>query len=124
MLDTHRPSALELDLKRIIRAHPEAAVRHESPSGPFVRAVLWGAGEGGQIIGQALWDTDTNRWVVRAFDTTIGDSSLVVTNPATKEQIHDAITDVIEQIQNPGLFALDTVAPELAGVVRSLRGEA
>lgn len=26
MFDNHRPSALELDLKRIVRAHPEATL--------------------------------------------------------------------------------------------------
>lgn len=124
MLDTPRPSALELDLKRIIRAHPDATLHPNGPSGPYVRAVLWTAGDENQILGQALWSTNHDCWVVRAYDTEIGDSSLVVKNPATMSEIHDAITDVLDQIQNPALAVLETVAPELADVVRSLRGEA
>lgn len=124
MLDTPRPSALELDLKRIVRAHPEAVTHPCSPSGPYVRAVLWTAGDENQILGQALWSTNHDCWVVRAYDTEVGDSSLVVKNPATMSEISDAITDVLDQIQNPALAVLDTVAPELAAVVRSLRGEA
>lgn len=104
MLDTPRPSALELDLKRIARSHPDITVHPNSPSGPYVRAVLWTAGDNEQILGQALWSTNHNQWVVRAYDTEVGDTSLVVKNPA--------------------LAVLDTVAPELADVVRSLRGEA
>lgn len=122
MTDTHRPSALELDLKQIVRAHPEAAVHPYSPSGPYSRTVLWTAPEA--IKGQAFWDTDHNQWVVRAYDTEVGDSSLVVVNPASKERISGAITEVIESVRNPGLSALNSVAPELADVVRSLRGGA
>lgn len=98
-----RPSALELDLKRIIRAHPEATLHPNGPSGPYVRAVLWTAGDENQILGQALWSTDHNCWVVRAYDTEIGDETLVVKNPASMSEIHDAITDVLDQVQTPAL---------------------
>lgn len=116
-----RPSALELDLKRIIRAHPEATLHPNGPSGPYVRAVLWTAGYENQILGQALWSTDHNCWVVRAYDTEIGDETLVVKNPATMSEISSAITEVLEQIQHPTLAALSTISPALAEAVRSLR---
>ncbi|MFE9247088.1 hypothetical protein [Nocardiopsis sp. NPDC006938] len=122
MLDTHRPSALELDLKRIVHSHPESEVRYESPSGPFVRAVLWGAGDDGEIVGQTYWCTDSSRWVTRAFDTTIGEASIVMEHPATREDLSESITRVIARLQNPRLFALENVAPDLADVVRSLGG--
>lgn len=94
-----RPSALELDLKRIIRAHPEATLHPNGPSGPYVRAVLWTAGDENQILGQALWSSDHNCWVVRAYDTEIGDETLVVKNPATMSEISDAITHVIDSVR-------------------------
>ncbi|XKK37255.1 hypothetical protein HFP72_20500 [Nocardiopsis sp. ARC36] len=122
MHDTHRPSALEIDLKRIVRAHPTALIHPNSPSGPYVRAALWTAGDHDQILGQALWSTEHNRWVVRAFDTEAGGSSLVVVNPATKGDISNAITEVIDRVRNPALAALDSVAPDLANLLRSLRG--
>ena len=121
MYDTHRPSALEIDLKRIVRSHPRALIHPNSPSGPYVRAAMWTAGERERILGQALWSTEHNCWVVRAFDTTVGESSLVVLNPATKDDIHDAITEVIDRVSDPALAALASVAPDLADVVRSLR---
>ncbi len=114
-------SKLENDLKAIIRTHPGTDVHPHSPSGPYVRAVLWTAVTNDRILGQVFWDTSHDRWVVRAVDTTVGDASLVVFNPAARNEIPDAITEVIERVQDP-LQALSALAPSLTDVIRSLRG--
>lgn len=116
----HRPSALELRLKRMIRDHPEAAVHPHSPSGPPIRTVMWTALADDQILGQAFWDTGAHRWVVRAADLRIGESSLVVEHPANFDHLASAITDVIDHHRRT-LFILDTIGPELADLARSLR---
>ena len=116
-------SKLEKQLKAIVQAHPEAVIHPHSPSGPYVRAVMWTAADE-KILGQAFWDTEHDRWVVRAFDFEVGDASLVVEHPASMGEIGATITEVIERVQDPALGALAAVSPALANVVRSLRGEA
>lgn len=114
-------SKLERELKAIVRDQTKADVRFNSPSGPFVRAVLWRAGEREQILGQAFWDTTHDRWVVRAVDLEAGDHTLVIEHPGCMNDLAESIDRVIDRVQNPALAALDTVAPELADIVRSLR---
>lgn len=113
-------SKLEKQLKAIVQAHPEATVHPNSPSGPYVRAVLWTAADE-EILGQAFWDTTADRWVVRAAEEAAQDPVVMVEHPASMGEISAAITRVIERIKNPELAALSSFAPELAAVVRSLR---
>lgn len=90
-------SQLEMQLKRIVQDHPEAVVHAHSPSGPYVRAVLWEAD--GHLLGQAFWEPDGQRWVVRCFDQKVGPDSLVVQNPASMRAISGAITEVIARVR-------------------------
>ncbi|GHD23378.1 hypothetical protein GCM10007147_18530 [Nocardiopsis kunsanensis] len=123
MTRDHRPSALELQLKAIVHRHPDAVVHPHSPSGPPIRTVMWNAFIDGQIddqiLGQAFWCTDTNRWVVRAADLTVGESSVVTEHPHDFDHLASAITRVIDAVRNPD--PLDVLPPDLAGVLRSLR---
>lgn len=123
MTHDHRPSALELQLKAVVHRHPDAVVHPYSPSGPPIRTVMWNAFIDGQIddqiLGQAFWCTDTNRWVVHAKDLRIGDSSLVVEHPDDMAGLAPAISRVIDAVRNPD--PLDVLPPDLADVLRSLR---
>jgi hypothetical protein len=116
-------SKLEQQLKRIIRCHPEANLHPHSPTGPYVRAVMWQADP--RILGQAFWEPETDRWVVRAFDLTVGESSLVVEHPQGMHGLGPSISRVIGLVRSSARDrALHAVAPELASLVRSLRGRA
>ena len=122
----HRPSALELDLKRIVRNHPETVIHPHSPSGPYVRAVMWNAFTDGQIddrtLGQAFWCTDTNRWVVRAADLAAGEESVVVEHPADRSGIAPAMSRVIARVRTAAHDrSLTGLPPTLATVIRDLR---
>lgn len=119
MARDHRPSALELQLKAVVHRHPDAVVHPHSPSGPPIRTVMWTAIDDENILGQAFWCTDTNRWVVRAFDLTLGESSLVVEHPDDMAGLAPAISRVIDAVRNPD--PLDVLPPDLADVLRSLR---
>ncbi|MFE1081739.1 hypothetical protein ACFW31_24655 [Nocardiopsis alba] len=110
-------SKLEQQLKRIVHQHPETNLHPHSPSGPYVRAVMWTANDD-RILGQTFWDTETTRWVVRAFDVAYGEGSLVVEHPHGMTELSAAITRVIDRIRHP---ELDKVAPALAELLRSLR---
>lgn len=92
-------SALELRLKQIIADHPEAHIHPASPSGPYVRAVMWTA-HAGLLKGQVFWDTDTSRWVVRAMKVYDVLSAPTVIHPATEADIPDAITQVIAAVND------------------------
>ena len=93
-----RPSTLETQLKQIANAHPQVKVHPNSPSGPHVRAVLWTAHPG--LLGQALWEPDHQRWMVRAFVLALGqEESLVVEHPETADGISEAITRVIDRVR-------------------------
>ncbi|MFE0270451.1 hypothetical protein ACFWZ7_24860 [Nocardiopsis alba] len=87
-------SALEKRLKRIVDAHPRARVAPHSPSGPYVRAVLWQAPG---LLGQVVWEPDAGRWTVRARLLTEPDRQVAI-HPATEDEIPTAITTVINHI--------------------------
>lgn len=87
-------SELEIRLKQIITDHPETHIHPASPSGPYVRAVMWTA-HAGLIKGQVFWDTDTSRWVVRAVKVYDVLSEPSTVHPASTDAIPAAITDVI-----------------------------
>lgn len=90
------PSALETQLKQIVRDHPRTQVHPHSPSGPFVRAVMWSAAPG--LLGQAYQEADGKGWTVRAFQLDIGQDSLVVEHPASMDAIPAAITRVLDHL--------------------------
>src|SRR5690625_7858665 len=76
-------SKLEKKLKKIVRAHPDIVVHPYSPSGSFVRAVLF-CDQKELLRGQVVWDNETvpARWVVRAY-LEDPDGPLVVEQPAS-----------------------------------------
>lgn len=86
------PSALEQQLKQIVRDHPRVAIHPHSPTGPYVRAVMWTAQVG--IFGQAFQETD-GTWTVRAFVVFVGEDSLVVDHPADMASIPASIDTVL-----------------------------
>lgn len=88
-------SALEQQLKRIVRDHPAVRLHPHSPSGPYVRAVMWTAGPG--ILGQAFREKD-GTWVVRAAAPAAGEESTVVARPAGVDDVPAAITDVLVRL--------------------------
>lgn len=93
------PSALEIKLKQIIADHPDVSVHPHSPSGPYVRAVMWTA-RAGLLKGQCFWDPDTSRWVVRAMALYDVLSAPTVVHPATEADIPAAITQVIAAVND------------------------
>lgn len=93
---TTGPSVLEGQLKQIVHDHPRVRVHPASGTGPYVRAVMWQANP--RILGQAFWEPETGRWVVRAVDLTVGESSLVTEHPASMDAISDAITSVLARL--------------------------
>lgn len=89
------PSALEQQLKQIIAAHPRARIHPHSPTGPYVRAVMWTAQVG--ILGQAFQETD-GTWTVRALSVFVGEESLVVDHPADMASIPASIDTVLDTL--------------------------
>ncbi|MEU0242300.1 hypothetical protein ABZ234_31870 [Nocardiopsis sp. NPDC006198] len=93
------PSELEKQLKQIVEAHPRARLHPHSPSGPYVRAVMWSAEPG--LLGQAFRQDD-GTWAVRAFVLAQGQDSLAVEHPPTMDAIAEAITSVIAHLTPAG----------------------
>jgi len=95
-------SKLEKKLKKIVRAHPDIVVHPYSPSGSFVRAVLF-CDQKELLRGQVVWDNETvpARWVVRAY-LEDPDGPLVVEHPASEGEIPGAITRVVRRTLRSG----------------------
>lgn len=93
----YKQSALGAELRSIVDAHPDVVVHPASPVGPYVRAVLWTA-NAGLLKGQVFWDTDTDRWVVRAMALYDVLGAPTVVHPESKADIPSAITSVINQL--------------------------
>jgi hypothetical protein len=90
------PSALEKQLKQIVRAHPQVRLHPHSPTGPYVRAVMWTAEP--VLLGQALQESDGS-WLVRACHLPTGQDSLVQERPADMTGIPAAIDTVLAALR-------------------------
>jgi hypothetical protein len=94
---TSGPSALEKQLKQIVRAHPQVRLHPHSPTGPYVRAVMWTAEP--VLLGQALQEPEGS-WLVRACHLPTGQDSLVQERPAGIEGIPAAIDTVLAALRH------------------------
>lgn len=87
-------SALEKKLKTIVTRHPQVQVAPNSPSGPYVRAVLWQAPG---LLGQVIWEPEAGHWTVRARLLHEPDRQVEI-HPATEDELPAAITRVINHL--------------------------
>ncbi len=90
-------SDLETTLKTLIHDHPEARLHPYSPSGPYVRAVMWAAEP--DLIGQAFWEPENHQWVVRAVYGPSGEDSQVQDHPADMGGVAESISRLIADLR-------------------------
>lgn len=94
-------SEVQVRLDQIVRRTPGIELHPYSPSGPFVRVVLWRTPDC-KIRGQVGWYTDaevgTACWAVRAFHEQNPESTLTMERIASEKQGPGAIARVIDRV--------------------------